>query len=118
MVCGIVEQSEGYITVDSELGQGTTFKLHLPRTDRAIDVELPVSTQRIRGGLETILLVEDEDQVSVVATESLRGNGHLAPSRSPRTGSCARWARSSTVRGELGIIFLFEHFLRTDDGTD
>ncbi|MEO6951598.1 MAG: PAS domain-containing protein, partial [Polyangia bacterium] len=76
MVFGIVKQSDGYMTVDSELGHGTAFTIYLPRTDRAIDVARPSSTDPVRGGNETILLVEDEDQVRMVASEILRRKGY------------------------------------------
>ena len=61
MVYGVVKQSGGYITVNSELGAGTTFKIYLPRVDAPLEREhagasVPTSLQ----GTETILLVEDE----------------------------------------------------------
>jgi PAS domain S-box-containing protein len=63
-VFGIVEQSHGYIDVESSLGQGTTFQIYLPRAEAAIpaqEAEAVTSSPKSDGGqAETILLVEDE----------------------------------------------------------
>ncbi|HMJ50620.1 MAG TPA: PAS domain S-box protein [Polyangiaceae bacterium] len=66
-VFGIVQQNGGSIWVYSELGKGTTFKVYLPRVDRAVDVVRPVLALTTLRGSETILLVEDDDQVRTVA---------------------------------------------------
>jgi two-component system cell cycle sensor histidine kinase/response regulator CckA len=58
-VFGIVKQSEGTIAVYSEIGKGTTFKILFPRCDQAPTVALPPKTKALRGGTETILLVDD-----------------------------------------------------------
>jgi PAS domain S-box-containing protein len=58
-VFGIVKQSEGTIAVYSEIGKGTTFKIHFPRYDQAPTVALPAKATELRGGTETILLVDD-----------------------------------------------------------
>jgi len=76
-VFGVAQQSGGSVWVESKLGVGTTFKLYLPRVDAAIDgarvTESPPSSLR---GSETILLVEDDDQVRVVARGILARNGY------------------------------------------
>ncbi len=60
---GIVKQSRGSIWLYSEVGRGTTFKLYFPSaTDAVVDVER-VPKVTVEGGQETILLVEDEDQL-------------------------------------------------------
>jgi CheY-like chemotaxis protein len=60
-VFGIVQQHQGWITVYSEVGRGTTFRVYLPRQTKATDTEFFWSSRAsIRGGSETILLVEDE----------------------------------------------------------
>jgi two-component system cell cycle sensor histidine kinase/response regulator CckA len=77
-VFGIVQQSGGSIWVYSEPGMGTTFKIHLPRIDADkadISRSRPIPTISMRG-TETILLVEDEDQVRAVARDILRRNGY------------------------------------------
>jgi two-component system, cell cycle sensor histidine kinase and response regulator CckA len=74
-VFGVVHQSGGSIWVYSEVGNGTTFKVYLPREDEALDVRdvASVTTQR---GSETILLVEDDEQVRGAALVILRKSGY------------------------------------------
>jgi signal transduction histidine kinase/CheY-like chemotaxis protein len=76
-VYGIVKQSGGHIWVYSELGVGTTFKLYLPRSDQEPSVQTaqPVATGTLRG-TETVLLVEDQEQVRDVMRVVLRKAGY------------------------------------------
>jgi PAS domain S-box-containing protein len=76
-VYGIIQQSGGHVAVHSEPGKGTTFEVYLPRTDRAVDDQPSTPTQlaSIRGD-ETILLVEDEDQVRNIMRAILRKHGY------------------------------------------
>ena len=76
-VFGIVKQSQGHIYVYSEPGVGTSFKIYLPCTDRLLDELQPVpSVQPALRGSETILLVEDDEQVRTVNCAILRRNGY------------------------------------------
>ena len=59
-VFGIVEQHQGWINVYSEIGHGTTFRIYLPRVAEDTDRKAPLTLTSVRGGSETILLVEDE----------------------------------------------------------
>ncbi len=60
-IYGIVNQHKGWINVYSEVGQGTTFRVYLPRlTHAAVKATAVASPTAMRGGHETILLVEDE----------------------------------------------------------
>jgi CheY-like chemotaxis protein len=76
-VFGIVKQSGGSIWVYSELGQGTTFKIYLPAVSEKPSTEDQTPTGPLKlNGNETILLVEDQDEVRTVALEVLRRYGY------------------------------------------
>lgn len=80
-VYGIVKQNNGYITVYSEPGSGTTFKLYFPRcTGTDLKVEIPGQDQAQSagdsGGVETILLVEDDKNLRTLCVEILTGLGY------------------------------------------
>ncbi len=75
-VFGIMKQNGGSVWVQSEPGKGTTFELYLPRVDAPIDsVRVPEAPPTLLGS-ETILLVEDDDQVRAVAGAILRKSGY------------------------------------------
>ncbi|HYX68281.1 MAG TPA: PAS domain S-box protein [Terriglobales bacterium] len=76
-VYGIVKQSDGHISVYSEPGMGTTFKIFLPRVDGA-EESRPASPAQLAGdtGTETILLVEDEDGVRGLVRQVLKRKGY------------------------------------------
>jgi two-component system cell cycle sensor histidine kinase/response regulator CckA len=76
-VFGIVQQSGGTISVISEPQVGTTFKIYLPRTQDKKTSSLRISAPPAAArGAETILLVEDEDQVRAVASSILKKAGY------------------------------------------
>ncbi|MBI4636068.1 MAG: GAF domain-containing protein [Candidatus Rokubacteria bacterium] len=76
-VYGIIEQSGGHIYVESELDQGTTFTIYLPRVDDVTDGS-PVTPRAVpvASGSETILLVEDDCDVRELAQEILEAQGY------------------------------------------
>lgn len=76
-VFGIVKQSNGYIWVDSEPNNGTTFNIYLPPADGRIDAKEKVVTLKENlKGTETILVVEDEDSLRAMICKMLRHNGY------------------------------------------
>lgn len=78
-VYGIVKQSGGYVWVYSKPGQGAVFKVYLPRLDEGSpspSSKPDVSQAKPPGGVETVLVVEDEDTVRSLACQVLAENGY------------------------------------------
>ena len=76
-VYGIVKQNEGCIEVDSKPGQGTTFKIYLPRyIGKAEQIGTAEFPEHIGGGRETILLVEDESAILAMTKRMLERQGY------------------------------------------
>jgi PAS domain S-box-containing protein len=75
-VYGIVRQSGGYLTVDSEPGRGATFTIYLPKVMEAAPSSEIKTSDWLSGGKETILVVEDEDALRNSITEFLASVGY------------------------------------------
>jgi len=75
-VFGIVKQSGGHISVSSELGKGTLFRIYLPRSDGEVDVETPKPQPTTLRGGETVLIVEDQEQLRTMMRVALRRLGY------------------------------------------
>jgi signal transduction histidine kinase len=76
-VFGIVQQNRGSVAVVSEVGRGTTFRVYLPRVTAPVDpVTLAPGLSSVRG-TETILLVDDDEQVRHVARAILTRHGYV-----------------------------------------
>ena len=76
MVYGFVKQSGGHIKIYSEVGQGTTVRLYLPRSKGEEDVETEVEFGPATGGAETVLVVEDDEQVRLTVVDMLSELGY------------------------------------------
>jgi len=98
-VFGIVKQSGGHIAVESEQARGSTFRIYFARTDEALsNTTPPESAARARGGSETVLLVEDEEQVRIIARDILRGHGYrVLDARSPSEALALSAAYRDTI---------------------
>jgi PAS domain S-box-containing protein len=102
-VYGIVKQNDGFITVRSEPTQGTTFTIHLPRVAQAATkVAAEKKDGSLATGSETILLVEDNEDVLQLCGDFLRGLGYqVLPARAP--GEAIRLASESAGAIDLLI---------------
>jgi CheY-like chemotaxis protein len=75
-VFGIVKQSGGAVVVSSEPGQGATFRLYFPALAEHVAVDSNLASPNREAGGETLLVVEDEEQVRAVVLKVLRRAGY------------------------------------------
>ncbi|HEY5958222.1 MAG TPA: response regulator, partial [Polyangiaceae bacterium] len=75
-VYGIVRQNNGFIDVDSEVGQGTSFLVYLPRHTGPCEAPAPDARGPLARGHEVVLLVEDEQAMLVLTTRMLERLGY------------------------------------------
>jgi len=79
MVFGFIERSKGYIKVNSEVDIGTTFKIYLPRDEdqKIIEKNAGIANdEMLPKGVETILVVDDEEELCELAKDSLQLLGY------------------------------------------
>jgi len=75
-VYGIIQQNNGFINVYSEQGQGTTFKIYLPRSMDGVEVSEEILQQPVASGSGKVLLVEDDDLMRKMTTDMLETIGY------------------------------------------
>jgi two-component system, cell cycle sensor histidine kinase and response regulator CckA len=75
-VYGIVKQHQGWVDVTSEPERGTTFRIHFPAASKATENDATDAAPVVRGGHETILIVEDEDPLRELVVEILKQYGY------------------------------------------
>jgi PAS domain S-box-containing protein len=75
-VYGIVQQHQGWVEVESQVGQGTTFKVFLPIATKAAPQDRATQPGDVPGGDETILVVEDEPALRELIQEILEKKGY------------------------------------------
>ncbi|SEM46402.1 Response regulator receiver domain-containing protein [Luteibacter sp. UNCMF331Sha3.1] len=76
MVYGFVKQSGGHVKIYSEQGHGTTVKIYLPRSTQSEDRIVAIEEEGVRGGDETVLVVEDDDAVRETVVSMLSDLGY------------------------------------------
>jgi CheY-like chemotaxis protein len=76
MVYGFLKQSGGHVKIYSEIGAGTTVKLYFPRNVASEDALIATPSGEVRGGEETVLVVEDDEEVREVAVSMLAELGY------------------------------------------
>jgi CheY-like chemotaxis protein len=76
-VYGVITQSNGYIDVETAPERGTAFTIYLPQVEPpAVAPRASTAAAKVQHGLETVLLVEDEDEVRAAVCESLQLRGY------------------------------------------
>jgi PAS domain S-box-containing protein len=98
-VFGIVQQHQGFIEVDSALGQPTTFRVFLPALEAsgAPSISAP-SSAAVRGGSETILVVEDDPAVRAITRTALKRYGYHVLHAESAASALQIWAeRHETI---------------------
>ena len=75
-VYGIVKQSGGYVIVQSERDQGSSFHIYLPQVEGAAEPHSTPTPDMALGGSETVLLVEDEESVRQLVRDTLHAKGY------------------------------------------
>jgi len=77
-VYGIIKQNRGYVWVYSEPDKGTTFKIYLPRVpEESQEQKIAPDSRKTTSGSETILLVEDDENVREFSSRILKENGYF-----------------------------------------
>jgi PAS domain S-box-containing protein len=80
VVYGIVQTHDGFIDVQTKLGEGTTFSVYFPASAGSEPVESNTDYEMITGGNESILVVEDEDILRTLMEEILKSKGYTVTS--------------------------------------
>jgi len=101
---GIIKQTGGYITVDSQVGVGTTFAIYLPRVDEAGEKSsIRKEVGQLPGGNETVLYVEDEITVRSLTAHVLRRLGYTVLEAG--SGKQARDAVEGNNGRQIDLLF-------------
>jgi signal transduction histidine kinase/CheY-like chemotaxis protein len=101
-VYGIVKQSGGFVNIESQVGQGAIFRVYFPELfDCSDSVRQEFHNQSIPGGTETILLVEDDDDVRTLCKLILSAHGyHVLESSDGLQG----WQALENRRGPIDLV--------------
>jgi PAS domain S-box-containing protein len=101
-VYGIVQQHQGWVEVSSQVGEGTTFKVFLPAIPApAQSAAASEAAAEVRGGTETILLVEDEHAVRLTTRRVLESKGYAVREATSGREALEVWQSHA---GEIALL--------------
>jgi PAS domain S-box-containing protein len=101
-VYGIVQQHNGWVTVETEAGKGTTFRIYIPRLREAKPtVHAPQSVSIMPAGNETVLLVEDELSLRILAKKILTKLGYTVLEAASGMAALTVWAEN---RDQIALV--------------
>jgi CheY-like chemotaxis protein len=102
-VYGIVKQHQGWIEVESTVGKGTTFRMYIPFAgSEHVDTGKPTTQIAIRGGTETLLLVEDEKPVRELVSRVLQKHGYKILQAGNGVEALQIWSQH---KNEISLLF-------------
>lgn len=101
-VHGIINQHQGWVEVASAVGQGTTFRVYVPATAPPASERLEIPAAKPRGGTETILVVEDDEQVRRLVKLSLRIFGYEVLEAANGAEALQQWERQGST---VSLVF-------------
>jgi CheY-like chemotaxis protein len=100
MIYGLVKQSGGHVKIYSEPDRGATVKVYLPRSrepEYLVDPEQPIDRSTVSTTLETILVVEDDPEVRLLAIKVLGSLGYVALEASDADSALAMLAQHPDI---------------------
>ncbi len=106
MVFGFAKQSRGHVTIYSEVGEGTTVKLYLPRATRAAEALLEVTEDIPAAQGETVLVVEDDPNLRTLVVKMLHDLGYEVLDAADGNSALAAMAQTSRINLLLTDVIL------------
>ena len=96
---GIVKQAGGYITVESEPGHGSEFRIYLPVTTQHVEAAPARVEVTLQGGNETIAVAEGDPSVRALVTATLGGLGYMVVDAGQEDLSCVNYRVDLLISG-------------------
>jgi PAS domain S-box-containing protein len=106
MIYGFIKQSNGHIKIYSEVGQGTTIRMYLPRSATAVTADAATAAAVAPRGDERILLVEDDPQVRAAVKAQLASLGYTVTEAVNGTAALERFDRGETFDAVVSDVIM------------